>query len=298
MILPNLIIAGAPKCGTTSFFEYLSLHPEVCASSKKETYYLMDESYPLFKKEHNYLTDGLSGYQEYFSNFDIDKQSVIMEATPDYLYQNTTISVLAKLEIKPKIIFILRKPSARIYSMFQFARNNMATIDKNISFRSFIEMMKNNDAYLDKTVLLKNAIEHSRYENYLSKWTDAIGESNIKIYLFEDMISRPQSFMYEIADYLGIDKNYYNDYKFNKSNETYEVKNQWMHIKMRQYNSFFGNRTIRKMLKKLYYAYNLKSGKIKKSNEVKHILSDLDELFSDTYSALEDRYNIDLSLWR
>ena len=37
MVAPKVIIAGAPRSGTTSIFEWLSDHLEVCASTEKET---------------------------------------------------------------------------------------------------------------------------------------------------------------------------------------------------------------------------------------------------------------------
>jgi len=42
-IFPNLVIAGAPKSGTSSLFFWLAAHPEVCGSQKKETYFLADK---------------------------------------------------------------------------------------------------------------------------------------------------------------------------------------------------------------------------------------------------------------
>ena len=37
--LPNLVIAGVPKAGTTSLFNYLAQHPDICPSDVKETRY-------------------------------------------------------------------------------------------------------------------------------------------------------------------------------------------------------------------------------------------------------------------
>jgi hypothetical protein len=37
--LPNLIIAGAQKAGTSSLFWYLAQHPQICASDRKELRY-------------------------------------------------------------------------------------------------------------------------------------------------------------------------------------------------------------------------------------------------------------------
>ena len=47
-VVPNLMIAGAPKCGTTSLHHYLADHPSVCASIEQESRFLMDEAYPLY----------------------------------------------------------------------------------------------------------------------------------------------------------------------------------------------------------------------------------------------------------
>ena len=42
-ILPNLIIIGAAKCGTTSLYYYLSLHPEISMSREKELHFFVYE---------------------------------------------------------------------------------------------------------------------------------------------------------------------------------------------------------------------------------------------------------------
>ena len=65
-VLPNTIVAGAPKCGTTSVFRYLADHPEVCASNVKETRFLIDPGYPLFDAAANFSIHGLGGYERFF----------------------------------------------------------------------------------------------------------------------------------------------------------------------------------------------------------------------------------------
>ena len=39
MVLPNLIIPGAAKSGTSSLHEYLNLHPDISMSFKKEPHF-------------------------------------------------------------------------------------------------------------------------------------------------------------------------------------------------------------------------------------------------------------------
>ena len=79
MTYPNSIIAGAPKCGTTSLFYYLSSHPEVCSSNIKETRYLLDKDDALFNKKRNYYIDGIEGYKHYFKHCRIDQTKIIFD---------------------------------------------------------------------------------------------------------------------------------------------------------------------------------------------------------------------------
>lgn len=44
------IIGGGSKAGTTSVFNYLADHPEICAADAKETRFFLDADYPLPSK--------------------------------------------------------------------------------------------------------------------------------------------------------------------------------------------------------------------------------------------------------
>jgi len=43
MVLPDFLIGGAPKAGTTALHNYLRQHPEICMSEPKETFFFTDE---------------------------------------------------------------------------------------------------------------------------------------------------------------------------------------------------------------------------------------------------------------
>src|SRR5881394_1202704 len=66
LCLPNAVIGGAPKCGTSSAFTWLLQHPQVCGSKPKETCYLLDADDPLCQPDANWHTHGLEGYAAYF----------------------------------------------------------------------------------------------------------------------------------------------------------------------------------------------------------------------------------------
>ena len=60
-MLPNVVIAGAPKCGTTSLFAWLADHPDVCGSNVKEARYFLDPGDPLFDETRTSVTTGSPG---------------------------------------------------------------------------------------------------------------------------------------------------------------------------------------------------------------------------------------------
>ena len=65
-LLPNLVIAGAPKSGTSSVFRWLADHPQVLGSSVKETYYFVDPGSHMCDPGRHFLTGGIGGYRGFF----------------------------------------------------------------------------------------------------------------------------------------------------------------------------------------------------------------------------------------
>ena len=67
-MFPNLVVGGAPKCGTSTFFRWLSSHPDVCGSEPKETFFLMDRDSPLLNRDCNVHEHGLQSYGSFFKH--------------------------------------------------------------------------------------------------------------------------------------------------------------------------------------------------------------------------------------
>ena len=125
-----LIIGGATKAGTTSLYFYLADHPEICASNLKETRFFLDAEYPLPAKYR--LEDGLDKYEKYFNH--CQKQSLRLEATPDYLYSPDTPQKIKHSLPNVKMFFILREPIDRLTSWYRFAKVNNSSIARTRNF--------------------------------------------------------------------------------------------------------------------------------------------------------------------
>lgn len=111
-MLPQWIVVGAQRCGTSSLYEYLVRHPHVCRAAREEVHYF----------DNNYHR-GLSWYKGHFAlardpstNGRVYGGKVTGEASPYYLPHPLAIDRIAKDLPGVKIIVVLRNPTDRAYS--------------------------------------------------------------------------------------------------------------------------------------------------------------------------------------
>lgn len=298
--LPNLIIAGAPKCGTTSLFRYFAEHPEVCPSIEKEASFLVDPDYPLYREDRSVLTQGLQGYSYFFPDYDRERHRLVMEATPHYMYQNVALDTISAMENTPDLIFVLRNPSRRVYSLFRFAQHNIGALDRNMTFEQFIEKV-DSKAFPKERVVVRSAIEHSHYDRYLERWYERINPNKIHVYVFEEMVSEPRSFMQNLAKALDVDSKFYATYNFGAENKTTMARSSMLRRVERRLRSsplkpeWLG--PLRPAARKIYKKIQGSQPISPMSETDKAVLKDLDYRFGSTKQALSELAGLDLSAW-
>jgi len=69
------------------------------------------------------------------------------------------------LNPKPIILFFLRNLAERVYSLFQFSKNNMVLLPKSLTFPVFINKIKISENFFMNRSVLRNKIEHGKYIN-------------------------------------------------------------------------------------------------------------------------------------
>jgi hypothetical protein len=296
MTTPNVIIAGAPKCGTTSLFDWLSDHPEVCASSVKETRYFLDSCHPLYDPKANWATTGLAGYQRFFDRCRPGKDRVILEATPAYINQEIASTFIPTLQPRPLIIFSLRKPSERIYSWFQFARNDTGVLPPEMTFAEFMSLDPGEDRTSTAAGVAYLALEHSRYAHHIARWIESCGREYVAVFLFESMKKDVLGFMEALSARIGISPAFWRTYSFLRKNVGQGIKSHGLHRALRRVAALVPPSLKRSALKKLYYSVNAeKAAAI--TEEDRNVLAALEERFTPENTALARLLDIDLSPW-
>ena len=294
-----LIIGGTTKAATTSLFNYLAAHPEVCASTRKETRFFIDEDYFLpLPKIH--FSQGLEKYNTFFIN-QVDSASVRLEATPDYLYSSTTAEKIKTSLPNVKAVFILREPISRLVSWYRYAKQK-ALIPESMKFEEYVEKQlksKNSSSQEESNNEPKKEIPQSYffdmlqqgcYSDYLRSYITALGRENVYIGFYEEICLSPRSVSQEVCKFAQIDPAFFDEYQFEVFNKTKTMKNPKLHgayeklaTSIRQYtfNSPFHSslKKLKKWFDKSYYdKLNTAS-----TNEKVEISSELKSKLEDYY---------------
>lgn len=292
--IPNILIGGAPKCGTSSLFDWLTQHRLIQGSKPKEPFVLMDYNHPLYNAELDFKNNGWGCYSKIFET---EEGCLYLEGSTHYIYQTDIISKLNQLEVKPFVIFVLRNPTDRLYSSFVYSKNNLSSIDSNITFENYIEKMLNGEKLevgsIPSKYVLNRDLNYGRYSEFLYTWFDKYDVNLIKVVFFEDLISNPKKVVSEIFKFIGIEGEI-DSIKFERKNESKDVKNKKVHRFLQGINRSINDSAIKRILKNWYF-------KLQKSNEEEYFPLELRNRINEYYfqcnKELSTLLNKDLSKW-
>lgn len=188
MILPNFLIVGAQKSGTTTLYDILDMHPEVNMSKTKEiNFFTSDQK---FEK-------GLNYYSTFFKE-PKDEHQITGEASPGYM-NNLYIPKLIKNKLGDiKIVMMLRDPIKRAYSQYW---DNRRHLSESLTESEIIDKYLT-DAYSSKS---KGYFSRGVYIRYIEEYLKYFKRSDIHIIIFEELIDNPKNELKKLYNFLKID---------------------------------------------------------------------------------------------
>lgn len=295
--IPNLYIVGVPKAGTTTLARWLIDHPRVAGGVDKELRFLMDADDALARRP-GYRELGLEGYRGLFPERAAEAD-FLLDASPQYYYQETALRVLAGLGGSPQALFVFRSPARRVYSLFRYAQNNQAVLPRGLSFADFLgELRSGRFRHFRDRPMLRNALRHSDYALFVERWLEALPRERLHFCVFEDLIHRPYAAMEGLAGRIGLAQGFYADYGFPVVNETYSVRSLWLHRLMRALRGRGSARGPRRFLQRAYVRLNTRRRDPGPSGAEMRVLRELEDDFAAANRRLEALTGLDLSSWR
>ena len=195
MKLPNFIIIGVQKAGTTSIYNYLKQHPQVYMSSVKETNFFERDWQDVRSQKGERPRGRIDTFEKYTQLFNgVTHEIAIGEASPNYLFHHQESAPRIKKYLpQVKLIAILRNPVERAYS--DYLMHMRDAIGKP---RSLAEQVKSSPE--SSFTLLKG-----RYHNQLKHYFDEFGPDTVKVYLYHELCENAVKLMQDMYCFIGVD---------------------------------------------------------------------------------------------
>lgn len=295
MILPNFLIIGAAKSGTTSLWHYLNQHPDIYLSHVKEPRFFTPEFY--IDHCHGPLRDNarldIVTLEEYYQLFNrVENELAIGEASTEYLFFPETAARIKELIPSVKLIAILRNPAERAFSAFCYQHRDSC---ESLSFRKALSDEDNRirQKWRPGWLYLKSGY----YYEQLKRYYEIFDESQIHIYLYEDLDLYTEKTVKDIFRFLGVDENFTPN--LSRKNISKTPRNSYLNYLLRRDNLFkryMSNILSNSIKSKLSTAINNINLSIKKEMtlETRLLLSDL---YTEDILKLQNLINRDLSQW-
>lgn len=208
-LLPDFLIIGAPRSGTTSLYYYLAEHPQIFLSTTKELHFF-DDNYA--KGLRWYRTQFPTIMQKYYSRHLLHLDLLVGEATPAYLFYPHVPERMSKVLPNVKLIVLLRNPVDRAFSHYWL----MSRVNKEML--SFEEEIKREEALIvsERERLLADASRSSQeyhpfsyltkgaYIEHLQRWMKYYPKDQFLVLKSEDMYNDPAATMKQTLDFLGL----------------------------------------------------------------------------------------------
>ena len=238
-VLPNFLIIGAARSGTTSLYEYLSKHPSIIPGIGKEVYF--------FDKQ---FSKGINWYKSFFptklsmsrTQNKLQSKCLTGEATPRYLHYPHAPKRIFSMLPNVKLIVLLRNPIDRAYSHYQM---EVDSGHEKLSFEDAIsneeekitndmKKMESDENFYSVNFYRKSYTTRGIYVTQLERWFKYFPIEQFMILKSEDLYSNPSKIYKQVLDFLDLPKHELNSFKAHRMRKYMSLESE-TRIKLNDY---------------------------------------------------------------
>jgi Sulfotransferase domain len=200
--LPDFVVIGAMRCGTSRFYNLLTRHPNVKRAATKEIHY--------FDRSERF-DRGIEWYRGCFppAKWKDGRGFITGEATPNYMYDPLVPERMARVVPEARLIALLRNPIDRAYSHYQ------QSVRRGLETRSFEAVVEEEQARLLEAEVdssrrptgvgyASNLLAKGLYVDQLQRWSRFFDEEQILVLKSEDFFKHTEEALKQVQSFLGL----------------------------------------------------------------------------------------------
>jgi Sulfotransferase domain len=204
--IPDFLIVGHPKCGTTALYEMLRRHPQIYMPDNKEPWFFAEELHEHTPPRPGGTPRTLAEYMAWF--VEARPEQIAGEASPHYLWSATAAEHIARVNPDARIIAIVREPASFLRSLhLQFLEVYYETeADLRTAIALEEERRRGRDVprftYWPQLLLYS---DHVRYVEQLRRYHARFPAEQVKVLVYDDFRADNERTVRDVLDFLGVD---------------------------------------------------------------------------------------------
>jgi len=190
--LPDFLIGGAQKAGTTSLHALLDENAQVFLPKQPQEIHFFDID--------QYFSRGVHWYAKFFQQAAADHLAV-GQTCPTYLYEADVPERIAKVLPDVRLIFLLRNPVDRAYSHYW---HSVKYGFENLSFEQAVDCEEERLARNPRKRFNLSYLDRGRYARQLERYLQCFSREQILLLLTEDLEMEPSRVLDRCFSFLGV----------------------------------------------------------------------------------------------
>ncbi len=209
-LMPDFIIIGTMRGGTTSLYSYLTTHPHIGSAYMKEVHFF-DVYYS--KGIGWYRSQFPSSIQKYYAEYVQKQQFITGEASPYYLFHPHAPKRIAKFLPHVKMVVLLRNPIDRAYSHYYHevagCHEKLPTFEEAIDCEQErigkeTEELARNEYYVSYKHRHFSYLSRGIYVEQLKIWMDLFPRTQFLILKSEDFYADPAAGLRQVLEFISV----------------------------------------------------------------------------------------------
>ena len=196
-MLPQFLVIGAYKSGSTAIQEALRAHPQIFLPAKGPSFFAFDEAPAIDRPLPPGTVRDWEAYQALFAG--APAEAVRGEVSPEYLANPWSCGRIRARVPDAKLVAVLRNPVERAFSDYlMYVRDG----DERLDFAAALDEQDERRRAGSPTGFY---LETGFYGRQLAPYFDAFPRGQLQVHLFEDFAADPDSVLAPICELLGVD---------------------------------------------------------------------------------------------